>query len=473
MRTHALAPLLACLLAPLLAGTPALAQQAAEAPGVRLAGAPLRLESLGLTMHVPEGSTTQTSSFGTTFATQVVLEDKIGIITIQGRNSADQDLTPVQVGDGIVEKALGAYGKTGAAGQIASSRARVLSRNSSLVVGDQEMDRFYMELPPKADADPAPVNGYTIAVPEPGRVIIFELLTSAKDFERARAIYETCIATATFAPAGDLAARRAASVRAGVKVIESLTPDDYRDVFEAFGTRWERLYAPSTTGADADATESGYRRMKAWVGRRGELNPDKDPSRWNNTDQQPGYLLQIDARLLESTYVVDTQAVYFLSMDRSAEAWTVRMAIRQDGQVNRWTETGARTDHSMSVTTAHGSGAPTVVRPLVQGEGYISMVEAYMLAPLLAHAGVPSDFAFYAYQSRDAAIRMRQDSLERVGDTTWKLTSRLNEDAPPQVAYLSTDGEPIRTELADGRIWEPTSYDRLVKLWRAKELPLD
>ncbi|MEZ6318980.1 MAG: hypothetical protein R3B49_09550 [Phycisphaerales bacterium] len=86
---------------------------------------------------------------------------------------------------------------------------------------------------------------------------------------------------------------------------------------------------------------------------------------------------------------------------------------------------------------------------------------------------MPSEFAFYAYQSRDSAIRMRQDSLERVGDTTWKLTSRLNEDAPPQVAYLSTTGEPIRTELADGRIWEPTSYDRLVKLWRAKELPLD
>jgi len=471
MRTPAtLATLLACLLA-LAPAAPA--QVAAEAPGVRLAGAPLRVSSIGLTMHVPEGSTSQTSSFGTTIATQIILEDKIGIITVQGRSSTDTDLTPVQVGDGIIEKALGTYGKTGAAGQIASSRARVLSRNSSLVVADQEMDRFYMELPPKADADPAPVNGYTIAVPEPGRVVIFELLTSAKDFERARAIYETCIATATFAPAGDLAAKRAATVRAGVKLFEQLTPDDYRDVFETFGTRWERLYRPANTGAEVDAAEFGYRRMKAWVGRRGELNPDKDPAKWSSTDQQPGYLLQIDARLLESTYVVDTQAVYFLSMNRSTEAWTVRMGIRQDGQVNRWTETGARTDHSMSVTTAHGSGAPTVVRPLVQGEGYISMIEAYMLPPLLVHAGVPADFAFYAYQSRDAAIRLRQDSLERVGDSTWKLTSRLNEDAPPQIAYLSTEGEPIRTELADGRIWEPTSYNRLVKLWRDKGLPLD
>lgn len=469
MRTPArLACLLACLLA-----APAPAQDAAEAPGVRLAGAPLRVASIGLTMHVPEGSTSQTSSFGTTIATQIILEDNIGVITIQGRASSNDELTPVEVGDGIIDKALGAYGRTGAAGQIASSRARVLSRNSSLSVADQEMDRFYMELPPKADAEPAPVNGYTVAVPEPGRVVIFELLTSARDFERARRVYETCIATATFQPAGDLAARRAAAVRAGVRVFDNLSPDDYRDVIESFGTRWERLYAPAKTGAESDATENGYRRMKAWVGRRGELNPDKDPARWSAIDQQPGYLLQIDARLLESAYVVDTQAVYFLSMDRSAEAWTVRMAIRQDGQTSRWTETGARTDHSMSVSTSHGSGVPTVVRPLVQGEGYVSMIESYLLAPLLVHAGVPSEFAFYAYQSRDAAIRMRQDSAERVSDSTWKVTSRLNEDAPPQIAYLSSDGEPIRTELADGRIWEPTSYNRLVKLWRDKGLPLD
>ena len=68
---------------------------------------------------------------------------------------------------------------------------------------------------------------------------------------------------------------------------------------------------------------------------------------------------------------------------------------------------------------------------------------------------------------------MRSDSVERSGTNGWKITSRLNEDAPPQVAYLTNEGTPIRTELADGRVWEPTSYEKLVRLWRDKSLPLD
>ena len=467
--------LLACLCA--LAAAPAAAQApaAGEAPGVRLSGNPIRVASIGLTMHVPEGSTSQTTSFGTTTVTQIQPLEDVGVIIIQGRQSADESLSPKQVGDGIIEKLLGSYGgETGAAGQISRSRARVLSRNSSLLIGNLEADRFYVELPPRKDSDPAPVHGYTITSPAPGRVVIFEFHTVAKVLERGRQVYETCVATAAFEDPGDLATRRAAAVRAGVRLFEQMSPDDYREVFESFGTRWERLYTPAKTGADIDASEHGYRRLKAWVGRRGDLNPEKNPSRWSKDDEAPGYLLQIDAMLLEPTLRVDTQAVYFLSMDRIEEAWTVRMSIRQNDQVNRWTETGARSDHSMSVTTTHGSAAPTVVRPMVQGEGYLSMVETYLLGPLLVRAGVPADFAFYSYQSRDGTIRLRTDSAQRTeANGAWAITSRINEDAPPQIAYLTSEGEPIRTELSDGRLWEPTSYDRLVRLWREKGLPLD
>ncbi len=468
-------------LAPLYWGAPAAAQNArsdrpaakAQAPGVRLAGSPLRVPAIGLTMHVPEGCTSQTTSFSTNTLTTIQPLEDVGVFTVQGRVTSDPDSTPQLVGDGIIEKILADYGEVGPAGQVARSKARVLSRNSNLMIGELPADRFYIELPPKRSVDAAPVQGYTIVIPEPGRVVIFQALTTTDAFDRAREMYETCAATAVFEDPGDLATRRAASIRAGVRVIEDFTPEDYRAVFETFGTRWERLFAPAQSSADIDATEHGYRRIKAWVGRRGELNPEKEPARWSNADQEPGYLLQIDALLLDDLLRVDTKAVYFMSMDRESEAWTVRMAIKQNGQTGQWIETGARQGHSMSVTTTHGSSAPTVVRPLVQGEGYISMVETYMLAPLLAHAGIPADFAFYTYQSRDGTIRMRSDSVERAGSTSWKITSRLNEDAPPQFAYLTDEGEPIRTELADGRIWEPTSYEKLVRLWRDKGLPLD
>ncbi|MEQ8770915.1 MAG: hypothetical protein RIB60_10465 [Phycisphaerales bacterium] len=445
----------------------------AQAPGVRLASTPLRVPAIGLTMHVPEGSTSQTTSFSTNTMTTVKPVEDVGVFAIQGRKSNEENVTPQLVGDGIIEKILADYGEVGPAGQVARSRARVLSRNSNLMIGELEADRFYVELPAERSIDPAPIHGYTIVTPEPGRIVILQALTRADVFDRAREMYETCTATAIFEDPGDLATRRAAAIRAGVRVFDQFTPEDYRTVFENYGIRWERLYAPEETGADIDATEHGYRRIKAWVGRRGELNPEKNPSRWSAADQEPGYLLQIDALLLEDLLRVDTKAVYFVSMDRESEAWTVRMAIKQNGQTGQWIETGARQGHSMSVTTTHGSSAPTVVRPLVQGEGYISMVETYMLSPLLAHAGIPADFAFYTYQSRDGTIRMRSDSVERAGSNTWKITSRINEDAPPQIAYLSDEGAPIRTELADGRIWEPTSYEKLVRLWRDKGLPLD
>ncbi len=466
------------VLTTLILGSAATAQNArplpgAQAPGVRLASTPLRVPTIGLTMHVPEGSTSQTTSFSTNTMTTVKPVEDVGVFTIQGRKSNEEGATPQLVGDGIIEKILADYGEVGPAGQVARSRARVLSRNSNLMIGDLEADRFYVELPAERSVDPAPVHGYTIVIPEPGRVVILQALTRADVFDRAREMYETCTATAFFEDPGDLATRRAASIRAGVRIFDQFTPEDYRAVFESYGTRWERLYAPEETGADIDATEHGYRRIKAWVGRRGELNPEKNPARWSAADQEPGYLLQIDALLLEDLLRVDTKAVYFVSMDRESEAWTVRMAIKQNGQTGQWIETGARQGHSMSVTTTHGSSAPTVVRPLVQGEGYVSMVETYMLSPLLAHAGIPADFAFYTYQSRDGTIRMRSDSVERAGSNSWKITSRINEDAPPQIAYLSDEGEPIRTELADGRIWEPTSYDKLVRLWRDKGLPLD
>jgi hypothetical protein len=305
-------------------------------------------------------------------------------------------------------------------------------------------------------------------------VVVIELFTEAPKFDQARLVYETSVATMRVASADDLATRRVAAVRAGVELFERTSADEMASLVASFGQRFERLFTPAVTGADSDATEHGYRRVKAWVGKRGDLTPGRAPSTYSKPDQQDGYIVQIDALLLESDMRVDTQAICFLSLDRSEEAWTIRMAVRDGTQTSRWTETGARRGTSMAVTTQPERGEPQVIKPLLQTEGYLSMVESHLLGSLLARAGIESTFGFYAYQSSAGTVKLRMDSVEK---TTLggpiRVLSRLSDDAESQVATYTAGGEMLRIEQTDGRVWEPVSLEELVSLWKSKGLPLD
>jgi hypothetical protein len=152
----------------------------------------------------------------------------------------------------------------------------------------------------------------------------------------------------------------------------------------------------------------------------------------------------------------------------------VRNAIRKDGKTDTVTEIGARTGKSL-VVTIEGTGLPQrTVKPVFQGDGYISRVEAWLLPQLLVKSRVTSDFAFYSYQSEAGSVCLRRDTLEQPIDKPdcWKLTSKLSDDKKPQVSYYNGKGELIRTELPDGSIWEPISFPRLVQLWQGKNLPM-
>jgi hypothetical protein len=449
----------AVLVLALASGAPAWAQGAQPpAGGVRLSGTPLQVDSMGLTLYAPEGSSAQTSTYGTTTATRIETPEGIAI-AIQSRQSKDGELAAKDIGDGVISQMTGA-------------RARLMTRNDTLIIGELPADRFYLEV---AGEDGPVVRGYTIVRPEAGRFVIFELFTPKAQFERARGVYETTVATARFADMGDVGARRAGAVRAGVSLFESLSASDLDAVVARQGERWERLYSPAKTGSDTDATEHGYRRVRSWVGKRGELSGKKDESAWTEADRQEGYLVQIDALLLETGVRIDSQAVYFLSRDRAEEAWTVRMAMRQGETVNRWTETGARMKSSMSVRLEQNGSPTDTIRPVIQGDGYISQVESFLLGPIIVHSGIASDFAFYTYQSQANTIRLRTDSAEKSDGPggQWTLTTVIGETGRPQTSTYRPDGSLVRTALGDGRLWEPVELDRLVRLWRAKGLPMD
>lgn len=439
---------------------------------VPLSDEPVVIDALGLALSVPLNAVVHATFIGSEAATRIELPDQAGVISVQRKQTSNLELELGEIGDGIVADFERRFGKIGAGGRVASTLAEVLER-VRLNVDAKPADRIYIAHP-RQSGGPDSVRGYTIFQREPGEYVIFELLTTLDKLDRARPMYETSIGTASFKEMADVNARRGMAIRAGVAVFEQLEPEDYKAVFD--GTeRWHRLYTPARTGVDADAKEHGYRRVRAWIGQRGEIDRDKPKTRWNAADEEMGYLVSVESRQLVNNLVWDVIATYFMSADRGQEAWSIGMTIRAGDQRERYSEIGGRAGDRLSILVKNPSDGDRVVHPLIQGDGYVNQVESLMLAPLLIRAGIGADFAFYAYQSKFETIKLRSESVERPDSAggLWTITTRLNEDAPPQVATYHADGTLDAIRMPGGRVWEPIELERLFRLWKQKQLPLD
>jgi YD repeat-containing protein len=441
---------------------------------------PLRMETIGLVMQVPEGAAIDSTSAGTTSTTRVVPSDGTWVLNIQTPRTSNPALTTVEVMDDIAEQVLKMSGQVlDPKGNVIGVPGRVIERTESLRIGDRDASRFYAELTP-ASTGVAVVNGYTVFKLSESQFVTFELLTSKDRFDTARGAYETVVATARFEDMEAIATSRQAAVNTGLALFQTLTPEVMDEVIRAQPERWDRLYRPARTGVDADAEEVAYRRTRFSRGRRGELDPLKPVAQYNATDRAEGYVVRIDSRFLQKPGTVDqvigdTMGIFWMSPDRSEEAWTVRQTIRRGADVQTFVETGARKHRAMTVSV-HGDGIPEkVLRPLIEGEGYVSRVEYFLLPALLIRSRTPADFAFYCFQSESSRIRLRRDTLaEDPGRPGfWTLTTRQHEDADPQVARYDDKGRLVSATLPDGTVWEPIEFGRLVQLWRRKNLPMD
>jgi len=445
-------PLLAILL---LVTTGAAATQPADGqpPAVELSSTPYQIESVGLTIYLPVGATATTDPFGGSQVATIIPANKPGIITVQDRKSSNETLTPGDIADGILKSRRGAY---------------LLTRNPELRVDGKAADRLYMRIP--APGSPADAMwGVTVVQTEPGRFAIFELQSDQNTFAKARPIYEAIVNAATFYDAEAEAEQQSESLKRSSLLLRGLTPDDYQHALQLSHNRWERLYTPASSGNDLDATEHGYRRIKAWRGQRGELSPSKPRQTWSALERQSGYIVQIDAKLIERDVQIHTEAIYFLSEDRREEAWTLKMALRDGPKPTVWTETGARSGSSLTVTTRQGSFQPTTVEPAIEGVGYLSVLETYILGPLLIASEQTGEYSFYAYQSSTGTVRLRTDTLDST-DEGFTLSSRYPDGPGPQVTHFGPSGALQRVVQPDAKVWEPIDQNRLVRLWDAKGL---
>ncbi len=446
---------------------------------------PHNIPSLGVKVHIPVGAIVESTRIGERATTRIRPEqgDADGvawIIDIQGIDEPSQDTTLAALADRITQKLIESGGAPDGSRPREETLPRVLIRDTNLRLPGGMAERFYIAFPQGRY-----VRGTTLFQSTSTRFIAISLFAQESAFGDARLIYEALVSSAALEDAAEADLSRAAGIKAGVALMARLSAEDYRRILSRSEERWERFYVPSSTGAETDAEELGYRRISAWEGKRGEVNVGMPRSKWTATDEQGGFLVRIESRLIErhragtqrivSTIIYDTVATYFMTPDLSEEAWLIRLARREGGRVDEWEELGARTGSSMNVKTAGIAKTPTVIKPIFESEGYISQVQAFLLPHLLVRTGITGEFAFYAYRSADNKVVLRRDTLERPESNPelWLLRSKATEDTPEQQWLFAEDGTLIRSVLQDGRVWEPITLERLASLWKAKGLPME
>jgi len=491
-------PTLIALAAPLLAcWTPAVAQSGAGAntqngtraqprqtapsqvgqpsgpSGVKLQTAPTRVDALELSFFLPEGAVAETTSYGANASVGIELPQGLGLLIVQGRRSTDADLTVAGLVDSTIQQfeSLGSFVRETPGGRV-FERTRLEKRESVRLAG-LVGERFYMRLP-ATDIKPEELLGVTVFRTEPGRFIIVELRAPSGRAEESRQMYEIVVATMDVVDRDALSARRGAALERTRSVLTSLTPEEINTLATSQAERWERLFTPARSGDDMDASEHGYRRVLVSKGFRGEVS-GKPERNWRDAERTPGLIVRLDAMALETDLRIDTRAVYFVSEDLREEAWTVRMALRQGQVITESSVTGARSGTSMTVQLEQNNMAPTVTRPMIQGEGYVPQAITHLMSTLLARRAVPGEFASYAYNPGTNTISMRWDTVEQPADRPglWIVRSRPDDNTPATSHVFNAQGRLMRSELHNGRLWEPIERDRLISLWRRKGLPLE
>lgn len=431
-----------------------------------------RVESIGLAMMLPEGATTQLSRDAGKTTARILAPDQSWIINIESRETTNQTMSLSEVATAIQDQILASVGVQNADGKLVSTRGKVLSRSPGLQLKGGMAERVYVSTP--TVGAPSTVRGYTIFNPSAGRFVTFELLTPEQGYSAAAPVYEAIVATVEFEDPSVINAVRQQAIAAGQSLFSQLTTEDYRAVIGQKGVqRWQRLYEASSTGTDD--TEIGYRRIESWLGHRGEMDPTRERARWSRADHESGYMLRMEARILDGKAIYDTVSLFFLSEDRSDEAWLVRGSRKDDSGTQTWTETGARSGKSMTVRIDSPGSPSRTLKPLIEGEGYLSRLESLLLPDFLMRKRITTEYGFYVYQSDAETIRMRRDVLgeseARAG--LFTITTKLSEEAPAQTSYFNERGEMIRIELPGSRVWEPIELNRLVQTWRRKNLPMD
>lgn len=446
----------------------------------------ISISDLGLTLRLPRDTVAHRSRTSGLESIQIVPPVGGWVIRVSTPRTSNPKVT---VSEAMSKAMMDTAGKGGmirnaSTGQVIAADVQIIeptggkTRAIRIAGSATAGERVYLSLPEATAGDGRTVQGIVFFKPQHDRFVVLEVIAPERELPAARRAFDAMVAAAAFTSTDEAAQQRERMVTAGAALMARWTEADLLAAMPA-EQEWFRLYKPAVTGADKDAAELGYRGVRAWRGKRSELGSDV-----SGEDNPEGYLVEIVARLItpageaegERAYTfIDTKALYFLSLDKSEEAWSVTTRIR-DSRVAKGTimsEMGARSGRSMSVQISYPGKPTRVIKPVVPPVGYLSQVESCLLSRLIVKSGVETDLGFYNYRSDVEGVTLRRELLKRDpgAGNAWTLTTWFREGDAPQTSVYRDDGGLVRTNLTEDRRWVPTNLDLLMKLWQAKGLP--
>lgn len=470
----------AILLLATLGVAPALGQTA----GPQLSDQQLKRPSIGLTTTLPLGARMSSYQISGAGVSSVELPGMAAIVNVSDRRLAEPK-TPREIMDAIVRDNLAAVSAIKANPNtpeenqqlLDTAKGKLLSRETRQI-GGWPVEVAHLRLAGLSGDDMA--RSYAIFMPTSTSVAIYEMQTTMRELEAAKPYFNLLIESTTIADPVAAEAERALGVEAGLAFIRSLEPRDYEAVINDLGKEWryERFYRPAKSGADSDASELGYRRTRYSTGTRGDLRSKDERTGSSPEDRQKGYLVQQEIRLLLDDRIVDVSAGFFMTPDRTNEAWTIRQTIRpmvggSRAAATHLVESAVRDRASMVITRSQGGKPLASVQPRIEGNGYVSRVEVYLMPYLMMHKDTVDALRFYAFNQNADTITLRSDELRPRPSGGFEYVSRPGEDAPGQTVLFDRSGDPVRADLPGEQVWEPVTLRRLYDLWRDKGLPLE
>lgn len=475
--------------------TPAADEREAAAREFPLQQVRSSFPALGVSLRLPENAVFQSSELGTDRQSiTMVAADRRWTIRLLDRRTRDVAITPDELAADLIRELRATRQQMDGSGRVGSA-VSIDPGDPDFRLGESPTAQFYAGF--LSSANQPVISGYTIGLLEPGRLLVVQLDTTAEHAGVALDVYERVLSSIEMRNPADVAARRAAAIKAGQAFLNSLPASEYLAALPDEPVQWHRTVAPDPSSTDG-LREVGYQRVEMRTGKRGELDPQKPSSRWNQSELEDGILVKIEARAVlnngapgagatpgsnPALQIVDSQAIYWMKLDaegRGEESWSVRMVLNERGEKSVYTEVGARLGDQLTVTVNAPGTQPIEKRWRAPEGGYIAQAETHLLPRLLARGGAQTDMAFYAYSSSLNEIKLRTERLSKVHpeqdesaprDAAWKLRTEIAEGAAPRVTYLTEDGRVVRTQLPDGSIVAPTTPEEVRAAWRRKGLP--
>lgn len=337
----------------------------------------------------------------------------------------------------------------------------------------------YLEVPLETGGNG--VTGTVVVARGPDTYLVFSILVVHSEYARAQQVLRAMLETLTLREMGAVALAKRDLLVKGAEIIGGFSEDRLRATLSD-APRCYRMWRPGPDGAQKDF---GYTIVRVREGKRGEVDASREASKLRGEDAAAGLFAMVDARVVvgdDATHTLDVQSRYFMTWDRSSEAWSIRSTERHRRASRSSAQTGVR--------AAPSAGRPRATIDVIQASldgttreplswpvppAYISQAELIVLGQLLPRALAPQssiEFSDYAFDQRDAKLPQRREVWTST-DTGFKLETRFGNAPAALTQEFDRDGVRTRRVDLDGTVTERVALDELRALWKSKGLPVD